>query len=114
MVRMITEREILEDGLTWIKHLYFSDSDVTGGEYCDYLIDDISSHFEKGINPRYVFDAIQEFRVWDAEDEERHVFMKSGDNYRYQDGDILPVGIRVGTIFNDELILDKSIINGIS
>lgn len=51
----------------------YAKSDVCGGEYIDYVYENMSEFFAKPHNIPEIMKAIQEFRVWDADEEDEIV-----------------------------------------
>lgn len=110
MVHMITSKEIRENGLEWMQRLYHTDSEVTGGEYMDEVLDNIKAHFERDIDMTAVMNAVQAFREWDCEDSDVRFYQDNSMECRYHvTKALVPVGTRVGLIHEGQMVLDKGI-----
>ncbi len=53
--------------------------------------------------------AIQEFRNWDVEDDDDKATQTESSSWQYDNGDKVPIGLRIGVVFNRGLVLDPGI-----
>jgi hypothetical protein len=100
----------VEEGFEILRE-HYSGSEVVGGETIDFLLS--NDKFDSSIPVSVLHGAIQKFREWDANEDDEELF-SDGVNYTFPDGSIVPKGMRVGYINEDnEVCIDENItVNG--
>jgi len=108
---MKTTFTAVEEGLKALIEA-FSDSEVCGEEMIRVMLSDDS--FDPSIPVHVLHEAIQLFRVWEEDDDDDTDLHSDGENYTFPDGSIVPKGMRVGYINEDnEVCIDENItVNG--
>lgn len=96
-----------------IKDMYQSDNEVAGGEFADWLV----ANRQKVANQIPIWQfmiALQKFREWDQEDDTSAVYaeiditiiegveVNDFSDYAFEDGTIVPPGVRIGVEGYDE------------
>jgi len=72
-VKKITMQQLEKDENV-LKNIYSTCSEVCEGEFADYLYDNMKEFFEKPLDIALTSKAIQDFRSWGADDEEKEIF----------------------------------------
>lgn len=111
----------VKEGYEQLVAFYAAESETTGGEFVDALLDNKENEFHDEIPFPIIMGAVQEFRSWDVGDEnelyaEVHMVPDGCGNwendfldYQYEDGSYVPAGTRVGYENGNGLMLDKGI-----
>lgn len=109
--RKITMSDLEKDGATCITKLYIMNSECTGGQFADNLVEDLTVDFQTPLNISLIMNCIQTFRSWDREDDDDLMevdaeinMLDQGDgflvneyhDYMYSDKSFVPRGIRIG------------------
>lgn len=76
----ITMQQLELEGVNAIISLYQTDSEVTGGQFADGLVDDMEADFEAPLDITLIMNNIQLFREWDYEGEEEEVLVPAQAN----------------------------------
>lgn len=102
------------EGLALLKKEYLHESDVSEGEFADWLIDNVKECFDENIPTSLVMQSIQLFRQWAHERDdletnefseicsevniiiENRIKFNEFQDYVFFDGSFVPEGTRIG------------------
>jgi hypothetical protein len=98
--------ETAEEGFEALRALYV-DSEVTGGEMIDHMFEECE--FSGRLTPSVMYEAIQMFRDWDSDEDEKNVIYSDGKSNVYPDGVAISEGTRIGVKDEDGITYDKGI-----
>jgi hypothetical protein len=117
-----------DEGCELIKDYYKVESEVTGGELADSMVNNFDEYFDEKQDKFIAMLAIQEFRSWDWADleddtpeiecevcmewcDEKEMFINEFHDYMFQDsGKLIPSGTRVGYFTEDnDIELDEGV-----
>lgn len=112
-------------GFEKILGIYIFNCETTAGQLADDLVENMEECFQEPIEVPLIMSAIQKFRQWDFERDERegeqifadvnfvddgHAFLINDfQDYMYFDGTFVPEDTRIGIEIDGELVLDKGI-----
>lgn len=104
----------VEEGLEVLKNRYTTDSEVVSGEYADWIYEDRFYMFDTTIPLPMIVQSIQAFRSWDFEEDDstKEEFEKYADpinGHCFIDGELVPIGMRIGVTKDGMTVLDKGI-----